>query len=121
MDKEVTTEYERAFTGLSWWHKTIMFPLPLMIVLAVWLTRLVPMKTEENRIPLLITESFHAFFILSAAYVWIATGIWSYAAAAGVALIPIATYAVQSKITLAVSSTLIDRAFRGRAGAADKR
>lgn len=115
------TEYERAFTSLSWWHMTIMFPLPLMIVLAVWLTRLVPMRTGENRIPLLITESFHIFFILSAVYVWMVTGTWSYAAAAGVALIPIATFAVRSKINLAVSSSLMNDTFRGRAGAAGRR
>jgi hypothetical protein len=98
------TEYERAFTSLSWWHMTVMFPLPMMIVLAVWLTRLKPLRTSQNRIPLLITESFHIFFILSAIYVWLATGIWSYAVAAGVALIPIVTYAVRSKINLAVNS-----------------
>jgi len=97
------TEYERAFTNLSWWHMTAMFPLPLMMVLAVWLMRLTPLRTRENRIPLLITEGFHIFFILSAVYVWTVTGIWSYAVAAGVALIPIVTYAVRSRINLAVT------------------
>lgn len=114
------TEYERAFTSLSWWHMTALFPLPLMIALSVWLTRLKPLRTGVNRIPLLITESFHSFFILSAVYVWTVTGIWSYAVAAGVALIPIVTYAVRSKINLAVNSALSDVAFRNRTGAVDK-
>lgn len=100
------TGYERAFTSLSWWHMTILFPLPLMVVLAVWLIRLSPSRTKENRIALLITESFHIFFIISSAYVWMVTGTWSYAVAAAVAFIPIVTYTIRSKVNIPANSLL---------------
>jgi hypothetical protein len=90
------TEYERAFTSLSWWHMTVMFPLPLMMFLSVWIVRLSPVRRKDNRIPLLITEGFHLFFIVSAVYVWLVSGIWAYAVAAAVALMPVGAYTVRS-------------------------
>jgi hypothetical protein len=101
------TEYERAFTTLSWWHMVVMFPLPLMIVLSVWLIKLAPIKSQGNRIALLITESFHIFFVVSALYVWMVTGTWGYAVAATVALLPVVMYAVRSKILLRANKGLM--------------
>jgi len=101
------TEYERAFTSLSWWHMVVMFPLPLMIVLSVWLTKLSTFKSRGNRIALLITESFHIFFVVSALYVWMVTGTWGYAVAAAVALLPVVMYAVRSKILLRANKGLM--------------
>jgi hypothetical protein len=92
------TEYERAFTSLSWWHMTVMFPLPLMMFLSVWIVRLSPVRRKDNRIPLLITEGFHLFFIVSAVYVWLVSGIWAYAVAAAVALMPVGAYTVRSMV-----------------------
>ncbi len=92
------TEYERAFTNLSWWHMVVMFPLPLMTILTVWIIRLSPLRRQDNRMALLITESFHLFFVVSALYVWFVTGIWTYAVAAAVAVLPVATYTIRSMI-----------------------
>jgi hypothetical protein len=47
---------------------------------------------------LLITESFHLFFVASALYVWLVSGIWTYAVAAAVAVLPVGTYAIRSMI-----------------------
>jgi hypothetical protein len=98
------TEYERAFTGLSWWHMTVMFPLPLMITLSVWMVKLDPVQPRENRIALAISESFHLFFLSSALYVWSVTGIWSYAVAAAVALLPVAVFTMRRRIPVKVRS-----------------
>ena len=92
------TEYERAFTNLSWWHMVVMFPLPLMTFLTVWIMRLSPLRRQDNRMALLITESFHLFFVVSALYVWLVSGIWTYAVAAAVAVLPVGTYAIRSMI-----------------------
>jgi hypothetical protein len=85
----------------------VMFPLPLMIVLSVWLTKLSPFKSRGNRIALLITESFHIFFVVSVLYVWMVTGTWGYAVAAAVALLPVVMYAVRSKILLRTNEGLM--------------
>lgn len=98
------TEYERAFTGLSWWQMVIIFPLPLMIVLSIWLMKLTPFQGRGQRIVLLIPESFHLFFVASALYVWEATGLWSYLVASAVALLPMITYLTHSKFLLPVVS-----------------
>ncbi|HVN71522.1 MAG TPA: carotenoid biosynthesis protein [Desulfomonilia bacterium] len=92
------TEYERAFTSLSWWHMVMLFPLPLMLVLSVWLMKLSPWISRENRVALLITEGFHVFFVVSAIFVWMSTGQWAYMVAAGVALMPVAVYTVRSVV-----------------------
>jgi hypothetical protein len=59
------TEYERAFTSLSWWHMVLIFPLPLMICLSLWLSRM-PFSPLKHRIPVLVPESFHLFFLVAA-------------------------------------------------------
>jgi hypothetical protein len=92
------TEYERTFTNLSWWHMVIMFPLPLMLILSAWILKLSPVMDRENSIALLITESFHMFFVGSALYVWWASGKWMYFVAAAVALLPVGTYTIRSMI-----------------------
>jgi hypothetical protein len=92
------TEYERAFTNLSWWYMVILFPLPLMTFLTVWILRLPPLLRQENRTALLITKGFHLFFVFSALFVWFATGIWTYTVAAAVAVLPVGTYSIRNMI-----------------------
>ncbi len=92
------TEYERAFTNLSWWHMVVIFPLPLMTFFTVWIMKLSHSGRQYDRTALLITESFHLFFVVSALYVWLVTGIWTYAVAAAVALLPVVAFTIQSMI-----------------------
>jgi len=103
------TEYERVFTSLSWWHMVILFPLPIMSVLSVWLVWLSPARHRENRIPLLIAESFHGFFMVSALYVWWSEGTWIYAAAAAVALAPVLIYTLTAMVRGRASESMPDR------------
>jgi hypothetical protein len=92
----VVTEYERMFYSLSWWHMIIIMPLPLMMVLSLWISKLHPLRNKENRIPLFLTEGFHVFFSVSSLYLWMETGIWSYTVAAAVSLLPILAYTARS-------------------------
>ena len=94
----LVTKYERVFYGLSWWHMIIIMPLPVMMILSLWLLKLTPLRDPENRIPVLLTESFHVFFFVSSLYLWMVTGVWSYTIAAAVSLLPIITYMVRSRI-----------------------
>jgi hypothetical protein len=102
------TEYERAFTNLYWWHMVIMFPLPLMTFLSVWIIRISPLHGRGNRTALLITESFHIFFVVSALYVWLISGIWTYAVASAVALLPVGTYFIRHIIHSRSSEKQLD-------------
>jgi hypothetical protein len=94
----VLVPYERIFYSLSWWQMIVIMPLPVMIGLSLWLAKLFPFQNSANLIPLVIAEFFHAFFIISAVYVWIATGVWAYMIAAAVPFLPIITYTARSKI-----------------------
>lgn len=90
--------YERIFYSLSWWQMIVIMPLPVMIALSIWLSTLNPLLSNETLIPLLITEGFHVFFIFSALYVWIATGVWSYMISSVVPLMPLIVYNVRSVV-----------------------
>jgi hypothetical protein len=94
----IVVPYERIFYSLSWWQMIIIMPLPVMIALSIWLSKLNPLLNKETRIPLLITEGFHVFFIISALYVWIATGVWAYTISSAVPLMPLVAYNVRSMV-----------------------
>jgi hypothetical protein len=94
----VVVPYERIFYNLTWWQMIIIMPLPVMIGLSLWLSKLNDLRNKSNLIPLVIMESFHVFFIISSFYVWIATGIWAYVIAAAIPLLPVITYNARSMI-----------------------
>jgi hypothetical protein len=99
------TEYERTFTTLSWWHMVLIFPLPLMLFLSLWISK-IQVSYLKQRVPLLVPEGFHLFFIISAIIVWLKTGLWYYLAASTVALFPLTVYLSREKLLKRVDITL---------------
>lgn len=85
----IESEYEQIFMPLSWWSMLMLIVLPVMVILTVWLQRKADSLMDDLRMPLLISHSFHAFFILLALGAGVENGDWRFLVAALVAAIPI--------------------------------
>ena len=98
----IGSEYERLFINLSWWVMMVIFIVPVVIALALWLfaqrgtfqqaasQQQTNKSSEQNlKVPFIISHGFHAFFLLMAIYVGITSADWRYFIAAIVAGLPL--------------------------------
>lgn len=125
----IESEYERLFITYSWWLMMVIFVVPVVITLTVWLftqraalqKKTLQKKTlqketfqkesfqkesfqKESRgleVPLLISHAFHAFFIIMAIFVGVTSLDWRYFIAAMVAGLPLFAYVLFSYVAVA--------------------
>jgi len=102
----IGSEYERLFINLSWWVMMVIFIVPLVIILAVWLfsqRAALSKKAQQQeqkqslKVPFFISHAFHGFFLLMAIYVGITTADWRYFIAAIVAGLPLLAQLLPAK------------------------
>lgn len=99
----IGSEYERLFVNLSWWVMMVIFIVPVVIVLAVWIfsqrlnlqrTLLKSGQASNLKIPFFISHAFHAFFIIMAIFVGVTSADWRFLIAALVAGLPLLAHAL---------------------------
>jgi uncharacterized membrane protein len=102
----IGSEYERLFVNLSWWVMMVIFIVPLVIILAVWLFNqravlssgmLQQEHKQSLKVPFFISHAFHAFFLLMAIFVGVTTADWRYFIAAIVAGLPLLAQLLPAK------------------------
>lgn len=94
------SEYERLFISFPWWLMMIIFVVPIILVLLIWLIKKTPLPQRENqsllKVPLLVGHAFHGFFIIMAITVGFTTSDWRYFIAALVAAAPTIAYVLSA-------------------------
>ena len=102
----IGSEYERLFITYSWWLMMVIFIVPVVVVLAVWIFRqrsslqktLLQDDQKLNlKVPFFISHSFHGFFIMMAIFVGVTSADWRYLIAAIVAGLPLLAHVLPSK------------------------
>lgn len=95
------SEYERLFITFPWWLMLIIFIVPLVIILSVWLLNKPNLSqvedTQSFKVPLLISHALHGFFFIMSIYVGMTSGDWRYLIVALVAGIPLLAHSIGSK------------------------
>lgn len=103
------SEYERLFITFPWWLMLIIFIVPLVAILSVWLLQKPNLSqfddqlnnqinnTQSFKVPLLISHALHGFFFIMSVYVGVTSGDWRYLIVALVAGVPLLAHAIGSK------------------------
>ena len=95
------SEYERLFITFPWWLMLIIFIVPLVVILSVWLLKKPNLSqfedTQSFKVPLLISHALHGFFFIMSIYVGITSGDWRYLIVALVAGVPLLAHGIGSK------------------------
>ena len=108
------SEYERLFINLSWWIMMVIFIVPVVIALAIWLfnqrailrkRKLQKESQTDLKVPFIVSHAFHAFFIIMAIFVGITSNDWRYLIAAIIAGLPLLAYVLPAKTEISPLET----------------